>query len=97
MILSDTFAHTKNSLFLAWAYTATTSRKYLKDNVIKPFSSNVTKIEFLLKVNTISSRQVMRNEKVHVSIGHFTVVYLVAKPLIWSEAEGDHIVIEASN
>ena len=21
-------------------------------------------------------------------IGHFTVVYLVAKPLIWSEAEG---------
>ena len=51
MILSDTFAHTKNSLFLAWAYTATTSRKYLKDNVIKPFSSNVTKIEFLLKVS----------------------------------------------
>ena len=27
-------------------------------------------------------------------IGHFTVVYLVAKPLIWSEAEGDHAVIE---
>ena len=26
-------------------------------------------------------------------IGHFTVVYLVAKPLIWSEAEGDHVVI----
>ena len=27
-------------------------------------------------------------------IGHFTVVYLVAKPLIWSEAEGDLAVIE---
>ena len=39
----------------------------------------------------------MRNEKVHVSIGHFTVVYLVAKPLILSEAEGDLVVIEASN
>ena len=36
----------------------------------------------------------MRNEKVHVSMGHFTVVYLVAKPLIWSETEGDHIVID---
>ena len=29
-------------------------------------------------------------------IGHFTVVYLVAKPLIWSEAEGDLVVIESS-
>ena len=28
------------------------------------------------------------------SIGHFTVVYLVAKPLIWSEAEGDIVVLE---
>ena len=28
------------------------------------------------------------------AIGHFTVVYLVAKPLIWSEAEGDLVVIE---
>ena len=28
--------------------------------------------------------------------GHFTVVYLVAKPLIWSEAEGDLVVIETS-
>ena len=37
---------------------------------------------------------------VHMSmataIGHFTVVYLVAKPLIWSEAEGDLVVIETS-
>ena len=31
-----------------------------------------------------------------LSIGHFTVVYLVAKPLIWSEAEGDLVVIETS-
>ena len=29
-------------------------------------------------------------------IGHFTVEYFVAKPLIWSEAEGDYVVIEAS-
>ena len=29
-------------------------------------------------------------------VGHFTVVYLLAKPLIWSEAEGDHVVIETS-
>ena len=27
---------------------------------------------------------------------HFIVVYLVAKPLIWSEAEGDLVVIETS-
>ena len=27
---------------------------------------------------------------------HVTVVYLVAKPLIWSEAEADHVVIETS-
>ena len=29
-------------------------------------------------------------------IDHFTVVYLVAKPLIWSEAEGDLVMIETS-
>ena len=29
-------------------------------------------------------------------IGHFTVEYLVAKPLIWSKAEVDHVVIETS-
>ena len=28
--------------------------------------------------------------------GHFVVVYLVAKPLIWSEIEGDLVVIETS-
>ena len=30
------------------------------------------------------------------SIGHFTVVYLIAKPLIWCEAEGDLVVTETS-
>ena len=30
------------------------------------------------------------------TIGYFIVVYLVAKPLIWSEAEGDLVVIETS-
>ena len=29
-----------------------------------------------------------------VRIGHFTVVYLIAKPLIWSEAEVDLVVID---
>ena len=28
--------------------------------------------------------------------GHFVVVYLVAKPLIWSEIEGDLVVIETT-
>ena len=27
--------------------------------------------------------------------GHFTVVYLFAGPLIWSEAEVDHVVIKS--
>ena len=31
-----------------------------------------------------------------LSIGHFIVVYLVAKALIWREAEGNLIVIETS-
>ena len=30
------------------------------------------------------------------TIGHFTVVDSVAKPLIWSEAEGDLVVTETS-
>ena len=30
------------------------------------------------------------------SIGHFTVVYLVAKPSLWSEAEGDLVVLDTS-
>ena len=30
------------------------------------------------------------------SLGYFTVVYMVAKPLIWSEAEGDLVGIETS-
>ena len=34
------------------------------------------------------------NDVTHSEIGHFTVVYLVAKPLIWSEAEGDFVVLE---
>ena len=29
-------------------------------------------------------------------MGHFTVVLLVAKPLIWSEVEVDHVVIKTS-
>ena len=33
---------------------------------------------------------------IYLKIGYFTVVFLVAKPLIWSEAEGDHVVIETS-
>ena len=33
---------------------------------------------------------------IHNTVGHLTVVYLVAKPLIWSEAEGDLVVIKNS-
>ena len=38
----------------------------------------------------------LRENTVLTAIGHFTVVCLVAKPLIWSEAEGDLVVIETS-
>ena len=31
-----------------------------------------------------------------VAIGRFTIVYLVAKPLVWIKAEGDLVVIETS-
>ena len=31
-----------------------------------------------------------------LKICHFKVVYLVAKPLIWSEAEGNFVGIETS-
>ena len=31
-----------------------------------------------------------------LTIGHFTVVYLVDKPLIWSEAKSDLVVMETS-
>ena len=34
--------------------------------------------------------------KKNLVMDHVTVVYLVAKPLIWSEAEADHVVIETS-
>ena len=37
-----------------------------------------------------------KTENCLLTIGHFAVVYLVAKPLIWSEAEGDLAVIETS-
>ena len=29
-------------------------------------------------------------------IGYFTFVYLIAKPLVWSEAESDLVAIETS-
>ena len=31
-----------------------------------------------------------------IGIGHFTVVYSVTKPLIWSEGESDLVVIKTS-
>ena len=34
--------------------------------------------------------------RIVIPIGHFTVVHLVAKPLIWSKAKGDLVVIETS-
>ena len=50
--------------------------------LIPIYSSLITVFVFLARINK--------------SIGHFTVVCLVAKPLIWSEAEGDLVVIETS-
>ena len=40
--------------------------------------------------------KVLTKKRWLLSIGHFAVVYLVAKPLIRSEAEGDLVVIETS-
>ena len=53
--------------------------------------------EFLAIANTILLGSHTRHLKQNKTFnGHFTVVYLVAKPLIWSEAEGDLVVIETS-
>ena len=38
----------------------------------------------------------LRVKRIKLVIGNFTVVYLVAKLLIWSEAEGDLVVIETN-
>ena len=39
---------------------------------------------------------IIKKTQTDAIIGHFTVVFLVAKPLIWSEADGDLVVIETS-
>ena len=44
----------------------------------------------------VQVRTVKTCPHVSITIGHFTVVYLVAKPLIWSEAKGDLVVIVTS-
>ena len=36
---------------------------------------------------------IIKKTQTDAIIGHFTVVYLVAKPLIWSEAEGDQYLV----
>ena len=48
---------------------------------------------FAFKQNLCVQVDLRYNLCIHV-IGHFTVVYLVAKPLVWSEAEGDLVVLE---
>ena len=52
---------------------------------------NISRSRYLFHTVTVTIRFVG-----FVLIGHFLVMYLVAKPLIWSEAEGDLVVIETS-
>ena len=49
-------------------------------------------------MNKKENDEIDKGSQIHLNslIGHFTVVYLVAKPLIWSKAEGDLVVIETS-
>ena len=70
-----------SSLF-TWLYK---NKKHLSINM----SCNTQKIPASCQRNLMSYQTLQFQ-------GHFTVVYLVAKPLIWSEAEGDIAVIETS-
>ena len=48
--------------------------------------------DLIIVLFTLSIRRIImhfRDVRSLRRIGHFAVVYLVAKPLIWSEAEGD--------
>ena len=47
-------------------------------------------------MSQLCSYLVMNFINVDLAKSHFTVVYLVAKPLIWIEAEGSLVVIETS-
>ena len=63
-----------------------TERKSLFDNLDKLNSSTgISKREHFFSVQLFHSYR---------TIDHFTVMYLVSRPLIWSEAEGDLVVIE---
>ena len=52
------------------------------------------KIESYLQCSLLGAN--LRMSEILRSLGLFTVLYLVAKPLIWSEAVGDLVVIETS-
>ena len=45
---------------------------------------------------TDSNKTAWYATSVRPGMGHFTVVSIVAKPLTWSEVEGDLVVIETS-
>ena len=49
-----------------------------------------------LSLFTDSNKTAWYATSVRPGIGHFTVVSIVAKPLTWSEVEGDLVVIETS-
>ena len=59
-------------------------------------SHSVVFVAARISLTSISSPQCSYMIFIYFQSGHFTVVYLVAKPLIWSEAEGDLVVIETS-
>ena len=49
-----------------------------------------------LSLFTDSNKTAWYATSVRPGMGHFTVVSIVAKPLTWSEVEGDLVVIETS-
>ena len=49
-----------------------------------------------LSLFTDSNKTAWYATSVRLGMGHFTVVSIVAKPLTWSEVEGDLFVIETS-
>ena len=58
-------------------------------------SSNIGDLINLITHESMRSKDYLKGELPFL-IGHYTVVYLVAKPLTWSETEGDLVVIETS-
>ena len=70
------------------------SKEETKEKKSHP-SSNIGDLINPITHESIRSEDYLKGE-LPLLIGHYTVVYLVAKPLTWSETEGDLVVIETS-